>query len=346
MPKVGLSSTKVSNTGVYDLGSKETVITTSNQTSSIGIDPEEEKKEELNEFNFVKYLTSKQKLNLSFDEDVIKSLRTNINPNFFSKVQFLSSWIESREIVRKIPCYLIEFAESDELVLFFHANAEDITKSSQFCRMLRDMLKKNVMAMEYSGYSLYKADKTRSKDINRDAEYLINFLIKGLDIPLKKITIVGRSIGSGPAIHLSTIFQFRMTIIISGMLSIQRVVRDRYSIFGYLIGKYFDNELKVKSNKTPTLFIHGKNDTLIKCHHSIKLQKHNNSHSRLILHELMQHNSFSVAQCVCIPILKFERELTETKLINDPRSKEESEKEVTIGQNKISMIKFLLIGLN
>ena len=58
-----------------------------------------------------------------------------------------------------IPClYLPYAAGSSKLLIYFHANAEDIILSHELLDYLRALLRCNVLAMEYPGYGLYKED--------------------------------------------------------------------------------------------------------------------------------------------------------------------------------------------
>ena len=257
------------------------------------------------------------------DEQICKTQRNGIKSDkidasynkkdplqFLTRLTSIKEWVKTREIHKRLPCYFSEFPSSDELIIFFHANAEDITKVDPLCKQFREHFKKSVLAMEYSGYSFYQASKTQPRIIKSDAEKLVEFVTLALGIPLKKITVIGRSIGSGPSLYLASKFQFKMVVIVSGLLSIRKVVKDRFGVLSLFVGKYFDNEKSVLENKSPTLFIHGKNDEIILCKHSIKLQKTSKSFSRIILHEDMPHNKFSVLKSICLPVLEFEREIS------------------------------------
>lgn len=47
---------------------------------------------------------------------------------------------------------------SSKLLIYFHANAEDIILSHELLDYLRALLRVNVLAMEYPGYGLYKEE--------------------------------------------------------------------------------------------------------------------------------------------------------------------------------------------
>lgn len=57
--------------------------------------------------------------------------------------------------------------KSDKLLIYFHANAEDLGNSYLFLDHLRTQLRVNVLAPEYPGYGIYKEariiDKSRKQ---------------------------------------------------------------------------------------------------------------------------------------------------------------------------------------
>jgi pimeloyl-ACP methyl ester carboxylesterase len=60
---------------------------------------------------------------------------------------------------------------------------------------------------------------------------------------LNDITIMGRSIGSGPAVYLASIYPVGSLILLSPFLSIQEAVRDLYGeICSRLIKQRFNNK--------------------------------------------------------------------------------------------------------
>ena len=64
----------------------------------------------------------------------------------------------------------------------------------------------NVIAVEYPGYSLYKSKKVNKENIKNDSLDIIYFLNNVCNIKNKNIILMGRSIGTGPVIYLSSLF--------------------------------------------------------------------------------------------------------------------------------------------
>ena len=168
--------------------------------------------------------------------------------------------------------------------------------------------------MEFSGYS-YHSGKLGSENIKKDSIALIYFLTKVLDFELKNIIVIGRSIGSGPAIFLSSLYTFNSVIVISGFLSIKQIVADRFGLLKFFVNKYFDNEKAIQGNLNKILFIHGKNDEIINYQHSQMLHGYSIEKSKLVLFDDMKHNRFDFMKCVIYPIINF---LDEIKTDGNP----------------------------
>lgn len=84
------------------------------------------------------------------------------------------------------------------MMVYFHANGEDIGLAYSFCDSLCQHMRIPLIAMEYVGYSIYPSTEEPSEvKIVKDGENLINFLHHIMDVPYKDIIIVGRSIGTG-----------------------------------------------------------------------------------------------------------------------------------------------------
>jgi hypothetical protein len=69
--------------------------------------------------------------------------------------------------------------------------------------------------------------------------------------------IFGRSIGTGPAIHLASKFPIGLLSLMSAYTSIRDIARHQVSWIGWIVAKHFDNEKKMASVNSPTFFVHG-----------------------------------------------------------------------------------------
>ena len=69
----------------------------------------------------------------------------------------------------------------------------------------------NVLIVEYSGYSLYDGE-TSDERIFDDAEQIMLFLNLVIKIPQENIILVGRSLGSAPAIKCAVNYKAGMLV--------------------------------------------------------------------------------------------------------------------------------------
>lgn len=94
-----------------------------------------------------------------------------------------------------------------------------------------------------------------------------------LEIPVQNIIIMGRSLGSGPAIYISSRYEIGFLVQISPFISIREVVKDTY---GYqtslLIKDSFDNVARIKRVNGKVLIIHGADDKIVMPKHAATLR--------------------------------------------------------------------------
>lgn len=123
--------------------------------------------------------------------------------------------------------------------------------------------------MEYCGYGIYKSRSPSEKTLLGDAEHLINFLIKELNIDPNKICLIGRSLGTGIVCDLASKYKFQAIILISAFTSIKNAARSMFGNFGsFFVKERFNNLEKIKKVRIPVLFIHGRMDRVISCEQS------------------------------------------------------------------------------
>ena len=74
--------------------------------------------------------------------------------------------LNSETLETSIPCMYIPYKNglSSKLIIFFHANAEDIFISYDFIYNISKILKINILVPEYPSYSIYKTVKSEKKE--------------------------------------------------------------------------------------------------------------------------------------------------------------------------------------
>jgi fermentation-respiration switch protein FrsA (DUF1100 family) len=150
-------------------------------------------------------------------------------------------------------------------VLYSHGNAEDIGPASEFMDMFHSH-GFSVMTYDYRGYGTSEGSPSEKKTY-RDVEAAYNCLVDDLSVPPENIIIHGKSVGSGPAVHLAANREAGGLIVESGFVTAFRV-RTHVPIVPF---DDFANIGKIDHVRCPILFIHGKQDHTVPFWHGEKL---------------------------------------------------------------------------
>lgn len=111
--------------------------------------------------------------------------------------------------------------------------------------------------------------------------------------------------GSGPTCHLASTRNPGSVVLMSGYTSIKNVAREKFGILSALVSEQFDNLSIIHKVRSPTLFIHGKQDMLIPYNHSEKLRANCQCKNDILIPEQMTHNDFDFFKDLIRPMLKF-----------------------------------------
>lgn len=157
-----------------------------------------------------------------------------------------------------------------EVILYFHGNAGDLS-GWQF--VAEDFVTSGygVLVIDYRGYG--KSSGTISEQgFYHDADAAYDFLIRKKIQP-DNIIIYGRSIGTGVAVELASKRHIKGLVLEAPYTSLGALANEKLPFFfPALYLKYrFDNLGKINQVKSPVVFIHGTEDTLIPAAHSEKL---------------------------------------------------------------------------
>jgi len=151
----------------------------------------------------------------------------------------------SNDKLNFLPCLFLKTHDkgSNKILIYFHANYEDLGYTYPICAAIRKSLKINVLSVEYPNYGLYKSDKECSSEaIIEDADQIYKFLTEIMNIEENNIIIMGRCIGSGPAVYLASKYHPKSLILVSAFKSIKFAVK---SIFDRLkFGWFFEKFVK------------------------------------------------------------------------------------------------------
>lgn len=207
-----------------------------------------------------------------------------------------------------IPCLWFPAPKAATVILFFHANAEDLGMSFAILKHMRDQFKVNVLAAEYPGYGLLHHVEPSEDGVCEVALTTFRFLVDILGVRYSQIVLFGRSLGSGPAVFLASQFPVGGLILVSAFSSIRAAVQSIAGrLFAMAFQERFPNHKTISNVSCSTLFIHGESDGLIPVEHSVKLFKRCRARKLLVTPPEMEHNSnlFGDASFLAIPAIHF-----------------------------------------
>lgn len=207
-----------------------------------------------------------------------------------------------------VPCLWFPAPKAATVILYFHANAEDLGMCYFMLRHMRDQFKVNVLGVEYPGYGLLHGMEPSEEGVCEVALTAFRFLVDAVGARYSQIFLVGRSLGSGPAVFLASQYPVGGLILVSPFLSIRAAVQ---SIMGRLVAwtfkERFPNGKMIANVSCSTLFVHGESDSLIPVEHSVQLFKKCRARKLLIRPPRMEHNTnlFGDASFLAVPAIHF-----------------------------------------
>lgn len=215
---------------------------------------------------------------------------------------------EDEKYAEGIPCIWLPAPRAAGVILFCHGNAEDLCMSFAFVKHMRDQFKMNVLAVEYPGYGLLNHIPPSEAGIKEVVLTVFRFVLDELRVAYEQIIMFGRSIGSGPAIYLSSRFPVGGLILVAPFASVREVIRH---LVGGVIARAFEERFPnislIGNVSCPTLFIHGEKDNLVPPSQSVALFKQCRARKLLITPPTMEHNTnlFTDASFLAVPAINF-----------------------------------------
>lgn len=88
-------------------------------------------------------------------------------------------------------------------MLFSHGNAEDLGCVSAWLKVLCDRCRVSILAYEYRGYGLYRGNPSEEHCYS-DISAAYRYLVTERQCDPSRIILFGRSLGSGPTVHLAS----------------------------------------------------------------------------------------------------------------------------------------------
>ncbi len=163
----------------------------------------------------------------------------------------------------RIPVLLHDNPEAEFTILFSHGNGEDLGDSVEGLAGFQ-AYGFQVVAYDYPGYGLSTGRATEANTYEA-ADAVYKWLTKEKGIPPERIIVYGRSLGSGPSIHLAGQHPAIAGIILEGAFASTFRVMLPINILPF---DKFENEKKLRSIDIPLLVIHGERDQVVPFWHA------------------------------------------------------------------------------
>jgi len=166
---------------------------------------------------------------------------------------------------RHISAFFLPNASAKYTLLVSHGNAEDLGDIRYW---LEDLRRTGfaVFAYDYEGYGTSEG-KPGEKAVYEDEEAAYDYVVVKLRVPPEQVIVLGRSVGSGPAVHIATRRPVGALVLQSPFVSAFRVL-TRFPLLPF---DKFNNGKKIVHVHCPVLIIHGTADNVIGNWHGERL---------------------------------------------------------------------------
>lgn len=158
--------------------------------------------------------------------------------------------------------------DSRVAIIFFHGNGEIAADYDLVAPYFNRLIGASLLVVDYRGYGWSTGEPT-FKALISDTEIVYHalpdvFKQSGLGNSLA-LYVMGRSIGSAPAIHLAFSHQdaFRGLVIESGFATLLSALRTMGTPLVWRLPDGLGNERKLRKMSLPLLVIHGEQDSLL-----------------------------------------------------------------------------------
>lgn len=178
----------------------------------------------------------------------------------------------SQQASHTVPCLYFQARSCpnpSKLLVYLHANAENICTLPIFLRTLCKGLGMSILCPEYAGYSYYRHGQPSEERINGDLKAVVSHAINVMGYQASNIVLLGRSLGCSFAIELAKHFTVHSCILLSPFYNMKTLAYDMFGKVGSLVMKNsFKNSKKIKKVCCPVMIVHGVKDQMVKLKHA------------------------------------------------------------------------------
>ena len=216
------------------------------------------------------------------------------HPSFYGLENFDESWIQSNN-GPKIKIWHNDIENKEKIIVYFHGNGEILSSNHSLFGKL-DIHGYGVVGFSYRGYGDNEGSPSE-EGIFDDAQETINFITEKTS---GKISLVGRSLGSGIAVKLASDNDLDKVVLISPYTSIANVAADLYWFFPVkqLIWDEFDSLSRIDKIEEDILIIHGEKDGVVPIKFGRELFEAIKSDKKFVTQKNRGHNNLDSSRII------------------------------------------------
>lgn len=179
-------------------------------------------------------------------------------------------------------------AQAAPLLIYFGGNAEEVSNMIDKGKFFENW---SMLLVNYRGYGLSEGQPSE-ENLFQDARYLYDVFSKRDDINEEHIVAMGRSLGTGVAVHLAAQRDLAGVVLISPYDSISEVAKNIYPFLpvDFLLKHEFNSLAEAEQIDTPLLALVAEDDEVIPPKHSQTLYEEWAGEKELKLIEDKGHN--------------------------------------------------------
>ncbi len=193
----------------------------------------------------------------------------------------------------QLQCYWIARQQSPWLLIYFHGNAGNIGHRIPDLLTLADM-GLNVLGVGYRGYGKSTGSPSE-QGIYRDGQAALAYAQKILGFNLKRIILLGRSLGSCVAVDIARQKALAALVLVTPMTTGRAMGKfHRFGPIALMAGNAFDNLTKIKAIQCPLLIVHGRSDEIVPFYMGEQLYAQAPQPKRFVPIQGAGHNDISI----------------------------------------------------
>lgn len=172
---------------------------------------------------------------------------------------------------KKINALLFKSENSKGLVFYLHGNADALNYWGDIAPTYTQH-DHDILIIDYRGYGKSEGNIKSEQQLYDDIQHIYKQMCNSYNE--KDIVVIGYSIGSGIASHISATNNPGRLILLSPYFSLESLAQNHYPFFPKFLIRYkFPTNKNIPKIKCPITLFHGKNDALIPAEHSKNLIK-------------------------------------------------------------------------